>query len=71
MLEDFLRRQEVNILFLQEAAHCSIDNVRSHKTYTNVGMAWWSTHVITTKEITMTNITRLPSGRGIALKIEA
>ena len=39
MLEDFLRRQEIDIIFLQEVAHCTIDTLCSYMTYTNVGTA--------------------------------
>ena len=68
MLEDFLRRQEIAILFLQEVAHSSIDTLRSYKTYTNVGTTDRGTAMVTRNEITITNITRLPSGLGIAAK---
>ena len=66
MLEDFLRRQKIAILFLQEVAHSKIDTLRSYKNYTNVETAGRGTAMVTRNEITNTNITRLPSGRGIA-----
>jgi len=66
MLEIFLRRQEIDILFLQEVAHSTIGTLRSYKAYSNVGTAGRGTAMVTRNEITITNITRLPSGRGIA-----
>jgi len=65
MLEDFLRREEIGLLFLQEVAHSTIDTLRSYKTYTSVGTRGRGTAMVTRNEITITNITRLPSGRGI------
>ena len=62
MLQDFLRREEIDILFLQEVAHSTIDTLSSYKTYTNVGTAGRGTAIMTRNEITITNITRLSSG---------
>ena len=53
-------------IFLQEVAHSTIDTLHSYKTYTNVGTAGRGTAMVTRNEITITNITKLPSGRGIA-----
>ena len=54
MLEHFLRRQDIDILFLQEVALSTIDTLRSYKTYTNVGTAGWGTAMVTRNEITIT-----------------
>jgi len=32
MLEDFFRRQEIDILFLQEVTLSTVENLRSYKT---------------------------------------
>jgi exonuclease III len=66
MLQDFLRRKEIDILFLQEVAHSTIDALRSCMTYTSLVPAGRGTAMVTRNEITITDITRLPSGRGIA-----
>jgi len=66
ILEDFLQRREIDILFLQEVVHSIIDTLRNYKTYTNVGTAGRGTAMVTRNEITIINITRLQSGRGIA-----
>jgi len=47
MLEDFLRRQEIGILFLHEDAHSTIDALRSNKTKTNRGTAGRGTAMVT------------------------
>ena len=52
MLEDFLRRQEIDILFLQEVAHSTIDILRGYKTYNNVRTAGRGTAMVTRNEIT-------------------
>ena len=65
MLEDFLRRQGIDMLFLQEVAHSTIDTLCSYKTCTNVWTAGRGSAMVTRNEITFTNITRLPSGRRI------
>jgi len=71
VLEDFRRRQEIDILYLQEVANSTIETQRRYKTYTNVGTTWRGTAMMMTNEITITNITRLPSGRGIAVEYRA
>ena len=65
MLEDFLRRQEIDFLFLPEVVHSTVDTLCSYKTHINVGTAGRGTAMVTRNEIMITNITRLLSGRGI------
>ena len=65
-LKDFLRRQEIDIVFLQEIAHRTLHELRNYKTYTNVGTTMRGTALVTREEIIITDITKLPSGRGIA-----
>ena len=43
MLHDFLRRNEIDILFLQEGAHPTLIELRNYKTNTNVGTAMQGT----------------------------
>jgi len=61
MLQDFLRRQEIYILFLQEVAHSILNELRNYKTYTSVKTAMRCTAFVTREEITITNITKLLS----------
>ena len=65
MLEEFLFQREIDILFLQEVAHSTIDKLRSYKIYKNMETAGRRTAMVTRNEITITNITMLPSERGI------
>ena len=37
MLEDFLRRQDIHILFLQEVTHPNLYRFCSYQTHTNMG----------------------------------
>ena len=67
-MEMLLRRQEIDILFLQEVAHPTLNELCNYKTYTSVGTAKRGTALVTQEEITITNITKLPSGRGIAVE---
>jgi exonuclease III len=53
-------------LFLQEIAHPFLNELRNYKTYTNVRTAMRGTALVTREETTITNITKLPSGRGTA-----
>ena len=66
MLQDFLRRQETDILSLEEVTHPALNELHNYKTYNNVGTAMRGTALVTREEIAITNITNLPSGRGIA-----
>ena len=66
MLQDFLRRQEIDIFFLQEVTHPFLNELLKNKTYTNVGTAMRGTALVTREEITIGNITKLPSGCAIA-----
>ena len=54
MLHDFLRRNEIDILFLQEGAHPTLIELRNYKTNTNVGTAMQGTALVTMEEITIT-----------------
>lgn len=66
MLEDFLRREEIDILLLQEITHPNFDAFLSYKTYINVGTVGRVTALVSRDEIKITNVTRQPSVRGIA-----
>ena len=66
MLQNSLRRQEIDIIFLQEIAYPTLNELRNYKSYTNMGAAMRGTVLVTREEIVITNITKLPPGRGIA-----
>jgi hypothetical protein len=66
MLEDFVQKQEINILFLQEVTHHKFESIRGYKAYSNLGKTRRVSEMMTRNEITLKNLTRLPSGRGMA-----
>jgi len=66
MFDEFVRRQEIDILILQEVTHPTFDTPRGYKSYFNVGTAGRGIALITRDEFTITNVKQLPTGRGIA-----
>ena len=69
MLHNFLRYQDLEILFLQ-VTHPDIGELSAYVTHTNVGTTMTGTVFVKRNELQVTNITKLPSGRGIAAKCE-
>jgi hypothetical protein len=66
MLHDFLRKKEIDILFLEKGTHPSIGPLHGYRTYKNVGKSMRGTAFVTRDEMQLTNIAQLPSGRGMA-----
>jgi exonuclease III len=66
MLEEFLHKQEVDIILLQEVTHTESDMIWGYKAHTNIGINNRGTAMLTRELITLTNITRLPTGRSMA-----
>jgi len=62
-LDKLFRKQEMNILFLQEFTHHNFDTLRE---YTKVGTSIRGTAMIKKEELAIKNFTGLPSGLGIA-----
>jgi endonuclease/exonuclease/phosphatase family metal-dependent hydrolase len=67
MLEEVLCKQEKDILLLQEVIHMDFDTIRKYKAPTNVGIHNRGTAMLHREQLTLTIITRLPSGRGMAV----
>jgi hypothetical protein len=65
-LDELFRKQEMDILFLQEVTHYNFDTLRRYTAYTNVGTSIRGTAMITKEELAIKNFTGLPSGLGIA-----
>ena len=63
MLEDFLRRQEIDYLFLQEVVHCTIEKPYIFIIPTTMWDGRAGHAMVTRNEITITSIKRLLSGR--------
>jgi exonuclease III len=66
MLHDFVWKQEIDVLFLQEVTHPNIGALRGYRTYTNVGTTMRGTAFVTREEMQLHNIKQFPSGRGMA-----
>ena len=76
MLEDFLRKQEIDLAFLQEVTHTHthththLDTIQGYTAHMNVGTERRGTAILAKEGITLTNVKRLPSGTGIATMYE-
>jgi exonuclease III len=68
MLED-LWKQGIDIALLQEVTNQKLNNIRGYKTYINEGTEKRGTAIATKEEINITEIKRLPTGRGRAVKL--
>ena len=66
MLNEFLRKQEIDIILLQEVTHTDVDMVPGYTAHINVGTQQRGTAILTREQIVLRNVTTLPSGRGIA-----
>jgi len=63
LLEDFLRKQKVDIALLQEVTPGA--NVRGYHSYVNIGTSARDTAILSKMELPLHNVRRIPSGRGI------
>jgi exonuclease III len=70
MFEDYIRQQDIDIVLLQEVTHTKITSFRRYKAYVNFGTENRGTTVLAKEGLPLTNTTRLPSGRGIAVSFE-
>jgi exonuclease III len=66
MLNEFIHKQVIDIILLQEVTHPDFDMIRGYTAHLNVGINKRGTVILTREQISLTNITRLPSGRGMA-----
>jgi len=65
MLNEFIRKQEIDIILLQEVTHTDFEMMRGYTANLNIGINKRGTAILTREQISLTNITRLPSGRGM------
>jgi len=70
MLEDYLRQQDIDIVLLKEVTHTKITPFRRYNAYVNVGTENSGTAILAQEGLSLTDITCLPSGRGIAICYE-
>jgi exonuclease III len=65
MLEELLQRQEIDTAFLQEVKHPHLNAINRYIAYINEGATSRGTAILARGRIILTNVTRLPTGRGI------
>ena len=70
MLEDFLQKQEIDIIFLQEVTQPIFDDIRGFTAYTNIGTTGRGTAILTRDRIQLTNIVCRPTGRGRTVQFQ-
>jgi endonuclease/exonuclease/phosphatase family metal-dependent hydrolase len=70
MLEDYLRQQDIDIVLLQEVTNTKITSFRKYNAYVNVGTENRGTAILAKEGLSLTEITCLRSGRGIAICYE-
>jgi hypothetical protein len=68
MPDEYLPKHEIEILLPQKVTHTDFDMIRGYNAYTNVATNNRGTAMITREQITLTDITRLPLGRGMAAR---
>ena len=66
MLENFLHVHDIDILFAQEVTSPETTNIGGFETHHNIGSSTRGTAILAKDGITLTNVTKLPSGREIA-----
>jgi exonuclease III len=66
MLTDFLHRQEITIILLQEVTHKDVVKIRGYDTYLNIGATLQGTALVGRKTTRIPHVQLLPSGRAIA-----
>lgn len=66
MLHEFLREQDIDILYIQKVTHLNLCELRGFTTHTNLGTSMRGTDFVNRNEIQLTNINIILSGRGMA-----
>jgi exonuclease III len=68
MLSDYCHAHDIDILLLQEVTHDQFEEIHNRNIYVNIGTEHRGTAIVTKESITLTDIQRIPSGRGIAAR---
>jgi hypothetical protein len=66
MLQDFCKRNDLDIVLLEEVTRTDITCMTGRSVYIIVGTDRRGTAIMTKDGISLTGVERLPSGRGIA-----
>jgi len=69
MQEDFLQKQEIDIILLQ-VTRPVLDDIRGFTAYTNICSTGRGTAILTRDHIQLTSTVCLPTGRGMAADIQ-
>jgi len=69
VLGDFLFLQDIDIALLQEVTTTNLTCIRNYTVHGNIGTEGRGTAILSKTGITLTDVMRLPSGRGIAAKL--
>jgi endonuclease/exonuclease/phosphatase family metal-dependent hydrolase len=70
MLCNFINKHDIDILFIQEVTHPSLDNLTGYTVHYNIGTTHYGTAVVAGDYIELSNITKIPSGRAIAAEFK-
>ena len=69
LLGDFLFHQDIDITLLQEVTTTNITCTRNYTVHGNIGTEGRGTAILSKTGINLTDVMRLPSGRGIAANL--
>jgi exonuclease III len=70
MLAEFIRKQNLDIVFLQEVTSPDIRSITGYETHMNIGATMRGTAILAKSQHQLTNILIIPSGRAIAAKLQ-
>jgi endonuclease/exonuclease/phosphatase family metal-dependent hydrolase len=65
MLEEFLYKHHIDLAMLQEVTNSKINKIRRYIAYINIGTEGRGTAILAKDNYLITNIQRIPTGRGI------
>jgi exonuclease III len=66
MLKDFVRKHDIDVLFVQEITEAVLENWWGYTAHTNIGTTGRGTAFLIKEYLELQNIKYLPSGRGLA-----
>jgi exonuclease III len=70
ILEDFMRRQEIELILLQEVTQDTISAIGNYTAHINIGTDGRGKAILAKEGFTLTNIQKISSGRGISATLQ-
>jgi exonuclease III len=70
MLRNFIYKLDIDILFMQEVTHPSLEKLNGYTVHYNIGSVQRGTAIVARDNIELANITRIPSARAIAAELK-